>query len=124
MLPIAHHDLRRLNDDLADLPEGQRLLAALDVHDAHVHIGQGHADRAFLVLAVHRTAHGREHRLGHGVSFQQPAAGQRFEAMLGLGHQRRRRRPADLHGLEVHLARLDGRVIEQGDEQGRHAVQA
>ena len=43
-LPIADHDLRRADADLAKLPDLQRALACFKIDNAHINIGHGQTD--------------------------------------------------------------------------------
>src|SRR5213079_1740460 len=76
IVPVAFHQLRRLDDDLADLAGSDLLARIIDVHDSHVDIGQRDADRALLVGAHHGRADGGHAGLGQRVHFDDPPARQ------------------------------------------------
>ncbi len=118
-VPIALHDLGAVHDDLADLADGQFLLAGLQVDDLEIGVGQGHADRVGLgpVYGVHGdTGAG----LGQAVGLQHLASGDGLELILDLGRQGGRRTHGEAQGGEV--VPISPREIEKADEHGRHAA--
>src|SRR5579872_7486103 len=67
-LPVALHDVRPADDDLAHLALG--LLAVLVVHDPHPDVPDGGADRAGLLLAAGVVERGDRRGLGQAVALQ------------------------------------------------------
>ena len=65
----------------------------------------------------------RHHRFGQRIAFDDAAAGQRFEARLGVGHQRRGAGEANADRFEIDLAASHVRMVEQRDIERRHAVE-
>jgi hypothetical protein len=122
-VPVAGHQLGGADGDLADLFHRNLAQALVIVEDRDGDIRQRHADRPDLVRPFRGVDAQRHHRLGQRVAFDDAGAGERFEAGLGLGEQRRGAGKADTDRLEVDLALLDERVVEHRDVQRRHAVE-
>ena len=123
VVPVLRHELRRPQDHLADFAGGHRRRAGVGVDDAHLHVGDRHADRPDLVGALHRVDAARHHPFGERVALDDARAGRRLELLLGLGHQRRRAREAQLDRAQVHLAGAHVGVVEDRGVERRHAVE-
>ena len=85
--------------------------------------GSGMPTDPSLFGPLHRVDAQRHHRFGQRIAFDDAAAGQRLEALLGVGQQRRGAGEADLDRLEVDLAALHVGMIQQRDVERRHAVE-
>src|SRR5690606_31859071 len=113
-VPVAGHDLRAADTQLADLADRQS--AAFLVLDTGVGGGDGQADRAVVVGQVHGVDAGGRRSLGQAVGLDQGDAG---DLLPALGHRPLHRHAAaqgQVQAGEVHLVEAGG--IEQTVEQG------
>ena len=91
-VPVALHDLRPLDQQLANLA-GRQLGAGRQVHDPRLGRGQRDADKAVPVRAMQRIGVRDRAGLGEPIPLDQPRACDALEPLLHLDRQRRR--PAD-----------------------------
>ena len=86
--------------------------------------GSGMPTDPILFGPLDRVDAQRHHRFGQRIAFDDAAAGERLEALLGVRHAARAAPEKQmLDRLEVDLAALHVGVIEERDVQRRHAVE-
>ena len=112
--------MRCTDHDLADFASRHRRAAILRVEYPNVDVGKRHPDRARLLFPAHWIGDDCHLRLGQGVAFHDYAAGEHFEPLSGLCHERCRAGEAKLDRLKVDLARSRQRMIHDAVQQRRH----
>src|SRR6266851_4762652 len=70
--PVAFHELRGLDDDLADVAGSELLARIVHVHDSQPDVGQRDTDRALLIGAHHGRANGGHARFGQRIHLDYP----------------------------------------------------
>ena len=120
-LPVALHDVRAFDEQLADAAGAQLLLAGGEIDDLLFLIRHSQADRIELHAALVDGVQVR-HRGGfrQAVPLQYAHAGFFLHALAHVGRQGRRPDHDVAHGREVEL--VDVLVVVQGDHDGRHGV--
>ena len=83
--------------------------------DAHLGMGEGHADGTDLLLAIDRVAADETGRLGQAVALDQRDAGGLLETLEKLHRQRGRAREGGLHGRDIGIHRA---LHHRGDGRG------
>ena len=124
-LPVALHDLRAANDQLANLADGH--VGGRDqIDNFGIGVGDGHANRTRFAQAVERVGVGNGRRFGEAVPFDETAVAQLLKRLLHLDGQRRR--PADARfdrrePIFAHPRRLvDGHVHHRHAGEHGHVV--
>ncbi len=118
MLVVTQHHLRAPHCNLAHLTGWYFHLPRLSIDNSDFIIRHRQTRRAGFVYTIHRGDHGSHHRLGHGITLDDISTRQCLKPLLGIDHQRCCTRDAIFDRLEAYFARLDIRMVNQGDKQG------
>src|SRR5579875_71284 len=88
-VPVAFHDVRSLDDDLAYAARWQQFVC-FRFHDGRVNVGHGQTHAAVAYIDVERVAVGDGRGFAQPVALHQPAARHGLEIVAHLRGQRRR----------------------------------
>ena len=122
--PVALHDHRAADHDLARFARLELGPAVVEAHDLRVHERERHPHRPVL-RPVGRADVGRRGRLAEPVALDQRVTGQRLPASRDLGRHRRAPREARPQRGEVVFGRpgpVDDGHVDRGDEGGERAA--
>ena len=119
-MPVAIHELRCAEHDLAGLATRHCRRSGYRVDDAQPHVGERHADRAELLFTPRRIGDDRHLRFCERIALEDDATGCFLEPLLRFGHQRRGTAETELDRSEIDLSRTRARVVDDGVEERRN----